>query len=459
VAGATSYNLYWSQNRGVTPATGTKIADIKSPHVHTGLTEGATYSYIVTAVNAAGESSRSEEVTITINKAPSAPTGVSAAGGDGRVVLTWNPVEKATSYSIYWSNTPGLQAAGGNKIANVTSPYTHGGLSNGSSYYYVVTAVNDHGESIASVEVSAIPVNNSNNARLRVAWVQDVSDGGDPFGAGGNLRLMGLDTADGVGERVILSTVGSYVRPLITPKGDRVVYSNRISKKVYIVNWNGTGLREIVPGFALAVWMNLLDGREWVYFGEENWGPDRDHTTAVYRIPLDGSGSRELVWDRTPVLVVGFQLSADGRMASGNFPWPDGGVAQLPNQSWTRLGNGCWTSLAPDNSYRFWLMDDSHRNLYMTDRSGENGRTININNAPGIDGWEVYHPRWSNHPRIMAMTGPYKVGSGTNRIDGGGPEVEIYIGRFNENFTAIESWQRVTNNNLGDFFPDVWISP
>ena len=170
-------------------------------------------------------------------------------------------------------------------------------------------------------------------ARTRVVWVQDVGDGGDTFAAGGNLRLMGLDTADGAGERAILSTVGSYVRPLITPKGDRVVYSDRIRKKVFVVNWNGTGLREIVSGFAMAVWMDLRDGREWVYFGEENWGPDRDHTTEVYRMPLDGSGSRELVWNQTPVMVVGFQLSVDGRMASGNFPWPDGGVADLERRS------------------------------------------------------------------------------------------------------------------------------
>jgi hypothetical protein len=374
-------------------------------------------------------------------------------------VITWNPVEKATAYSIYWSNTPGLQSGGGSRIAGVTSPYTHGGLGNGSSYYYVVKAVNDAGESSASGEVSAIPRTDPDNARMRVVWVQDVGDGGDTFEAGGNLRLMGLDTADGVGERAILSTVGSYVRPLITPRGDRVVYSDRIRKKVYVVNWSGTGLREIVSGFALAVWMDLRDGREWVYFGEENWGPDRDHTTAVYRMPLDGSGSRELVWNQTPVLVVGFQLSADGRMASGNFPWPDGGIAQLPNRSWTKLGTGCWTSLTPDNRYTFWILDGSHRNVFITDLSGENGRLVSINGAPGIDGYEVYHPRWSNHPRVMAMTGPYKVGSGANRIAGGGRGVEIYIGRFNAGFTGIESWRRVTNNDLGDFFLDAWLSP
>jgi hypothetical protein len=297
------------------------------------------------------------------------------------------------------------------------------------------------------------------DSRLRIVWVQEMGDGGDPFGAGGNLRLMGLDTGDGQGERVILGTVGNYVRPLITSRGDRVVYSDRIRKKVFVVDWNGTGLREIVSGFAMAVWMDPRDGREWVYFGEENWGSDRDHTTAVYRTLLNGTGGWELVWNQTPVMVVGFQLSADGLMASGNFPWPIGGVAELPNRSLTELGSGCWTSLAPDNSYTFWVFDSLHRNLFIDDISGGHERWVNINGAPGIDGYEVYHPRWSNHPRVMAMTGPYKVGTGTNRIGRGGREVEIYIGRFNANYTAIESWWRATNNDRGDFFPDVWVSP
>ena len=35
---------------------------------------------------------------------------------------------------------------------------------------------------------------------------------------------------------------------------------------------------------------------------------------------------------------------------------------------------------------------------------------VNINNAPGIDGYEVYHPRWANHPRFLTITGPYTAG-------------------------------------------------
>jgi hypothetical protein len=146
-------------------------------------------------------------------------------------------------------------------------------------------------------------------------------------------------------------------------------------------------------------------------------------------------------------------------MAGGNFPWPDAGIAQLPNKSWTRLGSGCWTALSQDDSYALWIFDDQHRNLFIDDISGKQGRWVNINGAPGIDGYEVYHPRWSNHPRIMTMTGPYREGSGPSRILEGGRGVEIYVGRFNADFNAIESWWKVTNNDRGDFFPDVWVAP
>ena len=297
------------------------------------------------------------------------------------------------------------------------------------------------------------------NPRLRVVWVQDMGDGRDVFAQGGNLRLMGLDTGDGQGERVILGTVGNYAKPLITPRGDRVVYTDRSKKKVYVVNWDGTALRELFGGVGLALWRDPLDGREWIYYGSEAWKDGGYHSPVVYRTLLDSPGAVELIWNRTSVSVDSFQLSADGRMAGGLFPWPNGGIAQLPNGSLTKLGSGCWTALAPNNSYALWVFDSPHRNLFIDDISGEHGRWVIINGAPGVNGYEVYHPRWSNHPRVMAMTGPYKVGSGANRIAGGGREVEIYIGRFNANYTAIESWWQVTKNDRADFFPDVWLSP
>ena len=237
-----------------------------------------------------------------------------------------------------------------------------------------------------------------------------------------------------------------------------MVYTDRIRKKVYVVNWDGSGLRELFGGFGLALWRDPRDGREWIYYGLEETQPEGGgHCPAVYRRWLDGSGAGELVWNKTPVSVDSFQLSADGRMAGGNFPWPVGGVAQLPNQSLKTYVKGCWPAFnSAGNRNLYWIFDGAHRNLTMVDLQNEKKWQVNINGAPGIDGYEVYNPRWSNHPRIMAMTGPYMVrATHCWRRPGGG----VYVGRFNSDFTAIESWWQATSNDRADFFPDVWVAP
>ena len=53
--------------------------------------------------------------------------------------------------------------------------------------------------------------------RTRVVWVQ--GDGTDPLADGHALVLMGLDTDDGKGERVILAERGSYIKPLLVARG------------------------------------------------------------------------------------------------------------------------------------------------------------------------------------------------------------------------------------------------
>ncbi len=55
-AGATSYNLYWSNNSNPTPATATKIRNVSSPYVHEGLTNEREYYYLLTASIPEGES-------------------------------------------------------------------------------------------------------------------------------------------------------------------------------------------------------------------------------------------------------------------------------------------------------------------------------------------------------------------------------------------------------------------
>ena len=53
---------------------------------------------------------------------------------------------------------PPVKNANGTKITGATSPYSHTALTNGTTYYYIVTAVNLGGESAASTQVSAMPL-------------------------------------------------------------------------------------------------------------------------------------------------------------------------------------------------------------------------------------------------------------------------------------------------------------
>jgi hypothetical protein len=300
----------------------------------------------------------------------------------------------------------------------------------------------------------AAAVRDLTGAHTRIVWVQ--GDGTDPFAAGEHLILMGFDTDDGRGERVILGTRRSYVKPLLTPRGNRIVFSSRPDPgppEIFVVAWDGSGVRRLAPGFALAVWQDPATGREWVYAG-------RDHRkydfATVVRFPLDDPNQQELVWNKTPVSGDTFQVSPDGRLAGGLFPWPEAGVAELPNRGWRRLGEGCWTALADVGRPLFWYFDGAHRNLTVVELPTERRWVVNINGAPGFRNAEVYHPRWTNHPRFLAITGPYNRG-GDNQVRSGGAQTEVHLGRFSADFSRVERWVRVTYNDGGDSYPDVWI--
>jgi lysophospholipase L1-like esterase len=68
ISNATSYNIYWSDKPGVTKKNGTKISNVKSPHKIVGLKRGKKYYFVVTAVNASGESEESKELSFTVEQ-------------------------------------------------------------------------------------------------------------------------------------------------------------------------------------------------------------------------------------------------------------------------------------------------------------------------------------------------------------------------------------------------------
>jgi uncharacterized protein (DUF1800 family)/fibronectin type 3 domain-containing protein len=155
VAGATDYRVF----RTTTGTFGTTpIATVTTPsYLNTGLMNGTTYSYRVAAHNAGGDGPLSATATATPGAVPAVPTNLSASAGNAMVTLSWTAVATATSYNVYRSTTTNGQAApafatGLNTPAFVDSPVT-----NGTAYFYKVTAVNAFGESMRSTEATATP--------------------------------------------------------------------------------------------------------------------------------------------------------------------------------------------------------------------------------------------------------------------------------------------------------------
>ncbi|HJV35201.1 fibronectin type III domain-containing protein [Geomonas sp.] len=160
VTGASSYNIYYGTAAGVTTAA-TKVSSSATSQLVTGLTDGTTYYFVVTALSANGESITSSEVSATpVLLPPVKPSGIIVSGGDTQATVQWNSVTGATSYNIYYSTTSG-QELSGTKIAGAVSPQVVTGLTNTTTYYFVVTAVNAAGESPVSSEKSVTPQPNS----------------------------------------------------------------------------------------------------------------------------------------------------------------------------------------------------------------------------------------------------------------------------------------------------------
>jgi calcineurin-like phosphoesterase family protein/purple acid phosphatase-like protein/fibronectin type III domain protein len=86
---------------------------------------------------------------------PAAPQNLAATPGNAQVSLTWNASAGATSYNVKRSTTAGGPYA---TIATTTSTsHLDTTVVNGTTYFYVVSAVNNIGESADSTEVSATP--------------------------------------------------------------------------------------------------------------------------------------------------------------------------------------------------------------------------------------------------------------------------------------------------------------
>lgn len=111
---------------------------------------------------------------------PEAPQ-LTAIERNAAVELTWNPVNSALAYKVYWSTVNNFTIASAEGSVQVsTSTFTHESLTNDTTYYYAATAINAAGESVLSSIVAVTPVSPpskptlitaiAGNAEVQVQW-------------------------------------------------------------------------------------------------------------------------------------------------------------------------------------------------------------------------------------------------------------------------------------------------
>ena len=184
-------------------------------------TYGSVGNYIITGT-----------IPSSTNYSPQPPGTLNAVAGNGRIDLNWSAATSATSYRVRRSTTRGGPYA---TIADgVTSAqYADSAVNNGTTYYYVVIALNWAGESSMSPEASATPAGGGTT-----------SSGG--FVTSANFGTVRNDFSGWVGMRF---TVGSSAIT-VSQLGRIVVSGNSGSHTVKLVRASDGG---DVPGGSTTV--------------------------------------------------------------------------------------------------------------------------------------------------------------------------------------------------------------
>jgi predicted phage tail protein len=192
----------------------------------TGLTNGTTYYFwLVVPVDGGKVPNVVSNMASAIPVAtPGPPAGLTATAGNAQVTLSWAPPASdggspVSGYIVFQGTSPGgeTDAPVNGSLITGTS-YTVTGLTNGSTYYFTVVAINAVGQSPPSAEASAIPVTvpgapagltvTSGNAQVTLSWAAPASDGGSPVTG---YNLYAGTTADFNGRAPVAEVTGTVV--------------------------------------------------------------------------------------------------------------------------------------------------------------------------------------------------------------------------------------------------------
>lgn len=182
----TGYRVYRTSGGGAATLIGSPTG---TTFLDSTVARGTSYSYVVRAVNAAGEGTPSNAATGLVYTVPGAPS-LTVTGSGTTSQLSWTLADDGgspvTGYQVRRGTASGAEAP----LATTTGrSYTDTALVAGQTYYYRVTATNAAGTGAASPEVvyatatrAAPPVLSASTGKglVKLSWTVP-SDGGSPI--------------------------------------------------------------------------------------------------------------------------------------------------------------------------------------------------------------------------------------------------------------------------------------
>jgi len=157
------YRIYRDVVSNVVISSETFVAEVKTrEYKDKSLKNATTYYYILVAVDFNGNVSQPAKAYATTLKGPSSPKNLVVVSASAtKIELDWqdNPETNVVKYRVYRSTTPGVSTDSSQLVAEVIRESSYTDTKNlvpTTTYYYVVTAVDDEGyESEPSNEVVA----------------------------------------------------------------------------------------------------------------------------------------------------------------------------------------------------------------------------------------------------------------------------------------------------------------
>lgn len=148
VAGANSYNIYWSTSLPIPLQPGNRFNSTTTNFSHSPVSVATTYYYVITTNREGQESLPSFRQSALVR--PDSVTNLSAIGHHKKIDLTWNTTATADYYYVYYATTEPVPHTANNRFLATQTSLTHSDLNNGDVWYYDIVAVNSGGESDAT---------------------------------------------------------------------------------------------------------------------------------------------------------------------------------------------------------------------------------------------------------------------------------------------------------------------